>query len=141
MSELWLFLSGWSPLFQAEMKNLKDPVFLFFCFLFCSNKILEMNGFFIPFIHAYMDDLICLPVILNITLFLFRKFIYRDDQYCFPLFFILSALLMFSLAFEALLPLSSAAYTADPWDILAYSLGGIFFHFWFNTGTPVRIIS
>jgi hypothetical protein len=123
------------------MKNLKDPVFLLFCTLFTGNKMLEINGVFIPFVHAYMDDLICLPVILNIILFLFRKFIYPDDQYCFPLFFILSALLMFSLAFEVLLPLRSDAYTADPWDILAYSLGGIFFHFRFNTGISDRVTS
>jgi hypothetical protein len=94
--------------------------------------MLEMSGVFVPFIHAYMDDLICLPVVLNIALFIFRKFIHNSDQYCFPAFFIFTAAAMFSFAFEVLLPSRSATYTADAWDILAYSIGGIFFHLHFN---------
>jgi hypothetical protein len=121
------------------MRNLKNSFFLFFCTLFIVNKTLEMNGFFIPFIHAYMDDLICLPIVLNIALFIFRKFIYGSGQYCFPVFFIITAVLMFSLAFEIILPSRSAVYTADAWDILAYSIGGIFFHLHFNRVSPETI--
>jgi hypothetical protein len=40
---------------------------------FWANWIAQKNGFHIPWIHAYMDDLICIPVILFPLMFLFRE--------------------------------------------------------------------
>ncbi|MFL5729784.1 MAG: magnesium citrate secondary transporter [Cytophagaceae bacterium] len=111
------------------MRNLKDPYFLFFCFLFAANKVVELNGIFIPFIHSYMDDLICLPVLSTITLFVFREFIYGTDDYFFPLFYLITAVVMLTVVFEIILPASTKGHTADLWDILAYSLGAVFFYF------------
>jgi hypothetical protein len=100
--------------------------------MFIINKSLEVNGIFIPFVHAYMDDLICLPIVLSLVLYIFRRLIYKNISYCFPLFFILTAIIMFSLAFEVILPGKSAGYISDPFDVLAYIAGGVFFHWRFN---------
>jgi hypothetical protein len=112
------------------MQLLKNKIFLASALLFSLNYLLEKGfGIFIPFIHAYMDDLLCMPVVLTLTLFLLRwllnnpAFILSKKQVFF-------AVIYFSLAFELLLPIYSDNYTSDVMDPFAYGIGAVAYYNW-----------
>ncbi|MBA3899460.1 MAG: magnesium citrate secondary transporter [Bacteroidetes bacterium] len=114
------------------MKLLKNKIFLLSSLLFTINQILEKGfGIFIPFIHAYLDDLLCMPVVLTLTLFILR-WIIKSPDYTFSKKQVIFALLYFSFAFEVLLPLYSEKYTADVFDVLAYGIGAVIFYKYIN---------
>ena len=52
--------------------------------LFLLNQIAEKYfQIFIPFWHAYGDDLLCMPVVLSIALYIQRRFTFRNPNYVF----------------------------------------------------------
>jgi hypothetical protein len=95
---------------------------------FWANWIAQKNGFHIPWIHAYMDDLICIPVILFPLMFLFRRWIYPSGYFVFPLSYIVTAWVLVSLMFEVYLPQKNPANTSDPLDMVLYAVGGVLFY-------------
>lgn len=113
------------------MKLLFHPLFLLACILFVLNQFLETHQIFIPYVHAYLDDLLCFPIVLNLTLFLLRK-IYQNPDYRFTTMQIVFAVAYFSLVFEVVLPYFSENYRGDIWDVVAYGLGAIVFWKWMN---------
>lgn len=115
------------------MSVIKNPLFLISCLLFWVNQLLEKQfEIFIPWVHAYLDDLLVKPVVLGITLQVFRWIHPQKDQFIFTKVQILVGWLYFSFLFEFLLPKWSDLYTADPWDILAYGIGAILFYQFIN---------
>jgi hypothetical protein len=115
------------------MRVLKNPLFLIACILFWANQYLEkVQGIFIPFVHAYMDDLLAMPVVLGITLQAFQWIHPLRAGFRFTKVQVLVGWLYFSLLFEILLPRWSDHYVADPWDVLAYGIGAAFFYRFIN---------
>lgn len=97
------------------------------CSLFLVNLFL-LKFFFLPeFFSSYLNDLLCMPVVLGICLFLIRKFS-KNEQLKISLFSAFSLAAFYSLYFELYLPEITQRYTADVVDALLYFTGA--FAFW-----------
>ncbi|MDX1601790.1 MAG: hypothetical protein R3209_01870 [Salinimicrobium sediminis] len=97
------------------------------CSLFLVNLFL-LKFFFLPeFFSSYLNDLLCMPVVLGICLFLIRKFS-KNEQLKISLFSAFSLAAFYSLYFELYLPEITQRYTADVVDVLLYFTGA--FAFW-----------
>lgn len=113
------------------MRTLQHPVFLISFFLFCANQILELTGIYIEPLFGYLDDLLCMPLVLTLILAAERAY-FDARRFVLPWHYTLAAVVLFSLTFEGLLPLFSQRHTADLLDVLAYSGGALLFHFTVN---------
>lgn len=114
------------------MKTLLHPLFIAASLLFLLNQLLERNGVHLPFIHAYLDDVLCMPVVLTIALAIQREFTFRNPGYTFTWWHIGFSVLWFSFVCEIIFPRYIAAYTADPLDVIAYMAGAIVFGVYVN---------
>ena len=79
-----------------------------------------------PFFSYYLNDLLCLPVVLGICLCIIRKFS-KNKRLQISLFSALSLAAFYSVYFEIYLPQVTERYTADIVDVLLYFLGAIAF--------------
>jgi hypothetical protein len=90
-----------------------------------------------------MDDILCIPIVLHISRYI-MKMLNNEKSFEISFFHITSAIILFSIIFEFLLPSISQNYTADILDILCYCFGGVVFIFFekrsknFNS-EPIRI--
>lgn len=113
-------------------KLLLNPIFLSCAALSGINKLVELAGYYIPFIHAYMDDFFCMIVMLTPALFIQRKYVFNNGNYVFSKWHTIIAIAYCSIVFELILPLQSNQHTADLLDFVAYSAGGMVFHLFIN---------
>jgi hypothetical protein len=120
------------------MRVLRHPVFLGAVALFGLNQGLEALGVYLPGVHAWLDDVLCLPVVLGLALACMRGLVYRDRGYCLSPFQIGFALVQISLVFEWWLPLRDDRYVGDPLDVLAYAAGAVIFAVFINHPDPFR---
>jgi len=113
------------------MKVLLHPVFIASVLLAATNQLLERNGIFLPFIHSYLDDLLCFPIVLTVGLAGYRL-LYRDDAYTLGPWQAWTAVVLYAVMFEWVLPSYSPVYTADVFDGVAYVVGTGVFLRWMN---------
>lgn len=99
--------------------------------LFTGNQWLE-HFYIIPFVHAYLDDLLCPLAVMGLSLAFFQHILLQDGDFVFPWHFLVVFWLFYGLLFEGLLPLYDARHYADPWDLLAYALGSLLFYLYGN---------
>jgi hypothetical protein len=118
------------------MKILKHPLFIIAVLLFLLNQVLERTGVFLPYVHSYLDDLLCMPVTLTMALFLQQKFM-RSPDYVFSKNHVAVVVIFYAIFFEVWLPEHSAHYTSDPLDAIAYAAGGLVFYFFINNNFKV----
>ena len=78
------------------------------------------------FFSSYLNDLLCLPIILSICLFTIR-FFSKNKQVKISLFTAFSLAGLYSIYFEIYLPEVTSRYTADPVDALLYFTGAFIF--------------
>lgn len=115
------------------MSLLKNPLFILSCLLFWINQYLEkVLQIFIPFVHSYLDDLLLMPVVLGLTLQIYRWIHPLKEKFSFTKIQIVVAVAYFSALFEGILPLWSNLYTRDLLDVVFYSIGAIIFYFLIN---------
>lgn len=87
---------------------------------------------------CYLDDLLCLPLVLGLVLTVHRL-AGRPVGWTLPRSHGLSAVLLYALYFELVLPLVKVTATADPRDVLAYAAGWAVFEAGINRpGTGLR---
>lgn len=119
------------------MDLFKHPIFIFASLMFWINQYLEKSlGLFVPFYHAYGDDLMAMPVVFGICLQLMRWVHPAKEELIFSKTNILVGLAYFSIVFEIILPRISEVYTADPLDVLCYALGAWVFMKFMNKPAP-----
>lgn len=107
-----------------------SSIFWYSLVLFIANQLLEQAGIFIPFVHSYLDDLLCPPIVLGFALFVQQQFTYQNPQYKLSRGMVLFFAVWYSLIFEVILPLNSIKFHADVFDVVAYLVGSyIFFNF------------
>lgn len=87
--------------------------------------------YFPELINSYLSDFLCMPIVLSIARYGVAYWI-NDASFQLNKWHIGSATLAFFIAFEAILPQLSKAYTADLFDGLMYLLGALFY-FQFQT--------
>lgn len=82
-------------------------------------KILEVN---MPFVDGYLDDIICIPIILQLWNWE-KQYLLDDSNYSIHLIESLLLTILLSLLFEYVFPWLSPAFTFDLYDFIAYALG------------------
>lgn len=113
------------------MRTLLHPLFIAAVVLAAGNQMLERNGIFIPYVHAYLDDLLCFPLVLTVGLAAYRT-VLRNERYVMGPWQVWPAVALYALVFEVVLPMHSTIYTADPMDVVAYAVGAAAFMRWIN---------
>ncbi|MCJ8163745.1 hypothetical protein MKJ04_02760 [Pontibacter sp. E15-1] len=108
------------------MRSLLHPFFLSCLLLFCLNQGLEQAQVYIWPLHTHLDDLLCLPITLQLVLVVQRAY-FRNPAMVLPRWQVVFAWAAFSVCFELLLPLYKPLYTADALDVAAYAFGGLGF--------------
>lgn len=76
-------------------------------------------------VQHYLDDLLCLPLVLTLTLFVLR-FFYGPRQRL-SRYQVAFAVIYFALAFEVFFPKFMPRYTSDWVDAALYAVGGVIF--------------
>lgn len=115
------------------MTIFKNPFFLTCCILFWINQFLErVLEIYIPYMHAYLDDLLAMPVVLGITLQVFRWIHPLKNTFRFTILQVVVGWAYFSFLFEYVLPKFSEVYTTDILDVLCYALGSWIFYEFIN---------
>jgi len=104
----------------------------FLVFLYLVIRYLRRIHQIIPFVNSYLNDILCLPIILGLVLFIIRKWVIRNPDYYFSIYHILFTAVVFSLYFEWYLPQRDFRFTSDFFDVLAYFSGGILFFLYFQ---------
>lgn len=113
------------------MAIFKNPFFIIPCIVFWINQYLEKKqNLFIPYVHAYLDDLMAMPVVLGITLQVFRWIHPLKQSFVFTKSQVFIGWAYFSFLFEFVLPIWSDIYKADIFDVVFYGIGAVvFFNF------------
>ena len=115
------------------MKNsFIPPFFRFALSAYLLLFILKKAGIYLYFISDYVADFLTLPVVLAITLIIIRKVLPNQKIYSFKVWHVLYTVVLYGFLFEWVFPKLDKSATADPWDLLAYALGGVVFWFWMN---------
>jgi hypothetical protein len=123
------------------MSVIKNPYFICSCLIFWLNQFFEKYlGLFIPWVHEYLDDLLAMPVVLGITLQVYRWIHPQKENFRFSKTQIAVGWLYFSFLFEVLLPKWSKIYTSDIWDVFAYGIGAVAFYTLINVNSEPRSI-
>lgn len=81
-------------------------------------------------VQFYLDDLLSIPLVLTVTLFILRFF--YGPQVRLYWYHVVFTVLYFSLAFEVFFPRFMARYTGDWVDVLLYAVGGVIFYRFLN---------
>lgn len=98
--------------------------------LFVLNQFYVRNYVAPAFLRNYFDDLLCMPLVLSWAKLILNLLPLKNVPRRIPLYFILTALLLFSVYFELLLPHFHKGFTADLLDVAAYAAGCILFSLW-----------
>lgn len=109
------------------MGILRHPLFWISCATYFLLKLTRMGDWRLPFLHDYVADLVCMPVVMGLGLAFLRLVVVRDGRYCLPLRMVVITVVFYSLLFEVWFPRISTAFTADWWDVVAYSVGAVVF--------------
>ncbi|MGM0582727.1 MAG: hypothetical protein ACQETL_18765 [Bacteroidota bacterium] len=113
-----------------NFKTLRHPLVLVSILLFLVHQIIEKGfDYSVPILHAYLDDLVCMPIILGLGTQIIQwihpvKSLYFLDKNA-----IFITVIFYSILFEAILPsVNSSIYIADWIDVALYALGGFMFY-------------
>jgi hypothetical protein len=96
----------------------------------------DLNVELPEYISGYVNDLLCLPLVLWSILGILR-WIHRPKLIVLSPAKLIVAWIAFSLLFEWILPLRSPVYTADLLDVILYGVGALIF-WWIQKIDPSR---
>jgi len=119
------------------MKLLLNPLFWLAAVLYGINRFLlplvRLNQYQVP----YLNDVLCLPVVLTVALWLQQKLFPGSYRYRLNVAQVIFTVVYVSVFFEGILPALSGRYTRDYWDVLAYAVGGGAYYYLLN---PNRVV-
>ena len=78
-------------------------------------------------LNNYANDLLCLPIVLGMLTF-FVRILKKDNDFRFPLSFVLLLASYYAVYFEYYLPKVNPRYTADVIDVFLYFTSAIAFY-------------
>ncbi|KAA3655944.1 MAG: hypothetical protein DWQ10_16510 [Calditrichaeota bacterium] len=114
------------------MELLKNKYFISCVLLFTVFHLWQDFFSTTPFLSNYLDDLLCLPIVLSGVLAVQRYFSAHSQRFVLPTSHIVFSFVFIAVIFEGILPAISAKYTQDFYDIFAYATGGFFFSVFIN---------
>lgn len=98
--------------------------------LFLLHQVLEKGlAVRFPFLDNYLDDLLCMPILLGALLG--EQYDLLQRRQLSVLQIVLTTVVVI-LLFEFLLPGIDSSYTRDAWDVLCYALGSMGFWWGMN---------
>ncbi len=118
-----------------RFQYLRDPLFLCCVAAYFVNRFALKPTCDWPFLHSYLNDLICIPFWVPIMLLLMRKLRLRDNDGSPASWEILVPLLMWSAVFELWVPHVrgfEGLATSDPFDVTAYAAGAFGAAIWWR---------
>ncbi|HAC62108.1 MAG TPA: hypothetical protein DCF68_00880 [Cyanothece sp. UBA12306] len=107
---------------------LKDPLFLSCFILYFFNRYGLEKMLNIAFFSSYLNDLICVPFLVPIMLYVQHKIGLREDNTPPKFYEIIIPVIIWSVIFEVILPqnpIISHLAIADPYDVVCYIIGGL----------------
>ena len=111
-----------------------DGLFLLACSLYALNRWAVSPHWNSPFLRGHFNDLLLIPCALPVLLRLQRWLELRDHDRMPDSGEIALYVVVWSILFEAIGPHLMRHATGDPWDVLAYTVGGIAAGVWWNRG-------
>ena len=104
-------------------------VFFYFSILiFFSILILKRFAVFLPpWIYSYVNDFLCMPVVLTIALKVVH-WIKKDHSVRLPLLLVLTLTTFYAVYFEYYMPRVETRYTGDWLDVIMYFAGAFTFY-------------
>lgn len=110
-----------------NFKYLADPLFLTSVTIYALNKWLLVGAEYWSgrFTDDYLNDLLLVPVMVPIILLASKKAGLRPNDSPPSLIEIALPIVIWAIAFELVSPLLFGRGTADPFDALAYLVGGL----------------
>jgi hypothetical protein len=119
---------------------LRDPLFLACLLVYFGHRWLAAYGFSTPWLQAYLNDVICIPFWVPMILWGQRVLRLRSHDGLPTPIDLVVPLVVWSLAFEVILPTLQGWRTIafpDPGDIVSYAAGGlgaaIFWRWWYRS--------
>lgn len=101
--------------------------YILLIFISTSVYLCQQLNFKLPYlINNYLNDLLCLPIILSITKFVLK--IITKKNFNISLLCILAIATFYSIYFEWYLPKHNERYTSDLIDIILYFIGGLVYY-------------
>ena len=115
---------------MMNFKTLRHPLVFVSILLFLVHQIIEKGfNYSIPISDAYLDDLVCMPIILGLGTQIIQWIHPVKNLYFLDKNAIILTVIFYSILFEGILPfLNPIIYTADWIDIALYALGGYMFY-------------
>jgi hypothetical protein len=115
---------------SLPLHTLKSPIVWVSITLFIINQLLErVWSINIPYVHAYLDDLLCLPIILGLSTQIIQWIHPARNYYYLSKTHLIIAVIFFSVVFELIYPLAYPEnFTADAVDVIFYAIGGLLFY-------------
>jgi len=111
---------------------LADPLFLFASSLYALNRWILKPHLHSAFLHNHFNDLLLIPCALPPLLLMQRRLKLRTHDRFPELAEIALYLAVWSILFEVLGPRIIPWTVADPWDVVAYAVGGLLAAIWWH---------
>ncbi len=109
------------------MKTLLNKWFIAFSLTWLVIFICTKVGYYFYWpIQYYLIDLLAVPIIAQLCLWWMRLIVHKPN-YLLSKWNILMLIISLTMVFEIYLPTKNARYTGDYFDVLMYSIGGLFF--------------
>ena len=105
---------------------------LFALFLFLLHNAIPHHYFHSSLIDNYLDDVLLLPIVLGIALFIQRKYISKNPSFSLHKAVVIASWAYFCIVFELIIPRFTKNFTADWLDCVAYAIGALYFYIWMN---------
>ncbi|MGG7034282.1 MAG: hypothetical protein ACI7YS_03700 [Flavobacterium sp.] len=105
-------------------------IYILMCVVALVIYALQKSNIALPsLINNYINDFLCLPIVLGGILFVIR-WLKKDDKYRFSFAFIIFMASYYSFYFEYYLPKNNVRYTAEWIDVLLYFSGSLIFFYY-----------
>lgn len=113
----------------AVIKKTFDKFLLTYILLWCFARFLRWNESTIPLINNWLTDFLFVPVVAHLSVSFTRYVVLKNPLYTYPFAYLLLMVGYVSLVFEYVLPRYSEKATGDPYDVIAYFLGSLFYYY------------
>jgi hypothetical protein len=114
----------------------RDGLFVLCCLLYAVNRWVVSPHAHSAFLRGHFNDLLLIPCALPLLLLLQRRLGLRTHDRIPTAWEITLYLAVWSLLFEVIGPHVIRRATGDPWDVVAYVLGGIVAGLWWHRPAP-----